>query len=572
MSVVEDLLLRLQTIGFKEGAVEVDATAAAVSKTGTAAKDAEAKTVGLGKSFGGLKSMAAGAAGTLGVAGLALGLGEAVKNAQKFQDVQAQLGASIHANVRAPARDATNQMSDFADSLSTKGGFAPTEAIQGMTQFLRVTKSVGESESDLTAASNIARGAHVDLGRAVRAVMMAEQGRATGLARLGINIRPVTTATDELHATVKKATAAQVEAAKQTDTVATKQAALAAISKEYGGAMATYSKTSAGGINNLRNSFEILSVKVGTVLLPVVGVLVGVLVKMVKPLGDILNFIRPLIPLVLALAGAWGVYKVEQMLAAGWAAVMNTEFVAMVVNAYLSEGAIGILTGTVEGLNAAMMANPIGAVILLIGLLVGAFILAYKHIKVFRDAVNATWKWLKVATVDTFHAVTGAISDAMKWISSHWPLVIEILAGPIGLAVVAIVKHFDTVKKLPGEILQAFKSVGSAIASAIVWPFAWAFNWVKHHLPHFHTVHVGPVGIPVPSFGMANGGPVTATGPYLVGERGPEIVTLPQGGYVHPNSAIGGMGNQAIVIYNILDGKLMSQSVIRQGLLQQSRA
>ena len=67
-------------------------------------------------------------------------------------------------------------------------------------------------------------------------------------------------------------------------------------------------------------------------------------------------------------------YKVEQMLAAGWAAIMNTEFVAMVVNAYLSEGAIGILTGAVEGLNAAMMANPIGAVILLIGLLVGAFI------------------------------------------------------------------------------------------------------------------------------------------------------------------------------------------------------
>jgi hypothetical protein len=91
---------------------------------------------------------------------------------------------------------------------------------------------------------------------------------------------------------------------------------------------------------------------------------------------------------------------------------------------------------------------------------------------------------------------------------------------------------------------------------------------VKHHLPHFHTVHIGPVGIPLPSF--QSGGPVTSTGPYLVGERGPEVVTLPQGGYVHPNSSIGNF-DRPIVIYNILDGKVLSQSTIRQGLLQQAR-
>lgn len=46
------------------------------------------------------------------------------------------------------------------------------------------------------------------------------------------------------------------------------------------------------------------------------------------------------------------------------------------------------------------------------------------------------------------------------------------------------------------------------------------------------------------SFGIparANGGPVTAGGTYLVGERGPELLTMgARGGYVTPNHAIGG--------------------------------
>ena len=569
MSVLEDLLLRFQAVGFREGREEIDATAGAVQKVDKHAKEATKSTGGLGKSFGGLKGMAANAAGMIGVGGLALGLGEVVKNAQHFQDVQSQLGASLHANVRRPAKDATNQMSEFADSMSERGGFAATDAMQGMTQFLRVTKNVQGAEKDMTLATNIARGAHVDLGRAVRAVTMLEQGRTTGLSKLGIVVPKVTTAYDNLKETNKHATLEQVAAAKATDALASKQQAMANVSHQYSGAMGTYSKTSAGGINNLRNSVEVLSVKLGTLLLPAVNWIVDAFVKMVKPLGDILGYIKPLLPLLGALAGAFALLKLQAGLAALASAATSTALWGNVTAAIALIPEIGSLSDAWVVLNGVMDANPIGAVILAIGLLVGAFILAYKHVKWFRDAANATWKWLKGATVDTFHAVVGAIDAAIKWIEQHWPLVRDILIGPIGLAVLEIVKHFDTIKKLPGEILSAFKSVGGAIANAIIWPFVTAFNWVKHHLPHFHTVHIGPVGVPMPSF--QSGGPVTSTGPYLVGERGPEVVTLPQGGYVHPNSALGGLGGQPIIIYNILDGKLLSQSIIRQGLLQASR-
>ena len=90
----------------------------------------------------------------------------------------------------------------------------------------------------------------------------------------------------------KKAAIEQIAAAKATDVVATKQQAMTALSKEYSGAMATYSKTSSGGINNLRNSVEVLSVKLGTALLPAVNWVVGALVKMVKPLEQILDFVK----------------------------------------------------------------------------------------------------------------------------------------------------------------------------------------------------------------------------------------------------------------------------------------
>jgi len=52
-----------------------------------------------------------------------------------------------------------------------------------------------------------------------------------------------------------------------------------------------------------------------------------------------------------------------------------------------------------------------------------------------------------------------------------------------------------------------------------------------------NELFLGTLGIP----GLATGGPVSAGGTYLVGERGPELLTLgSQSGYVTPNHAIGG--------------------------------
>jgi hypothetical protein len=56
------------------------------------------------------------------------------------------------------------------------------------------------------------------------------------------------------------------------------------------------------------------------------------------------------------------------------------------------------------------------------------------------------WDTVVAVTTSAFAAVTGAISAAFGWVQRNWPLLLAILTGPIGLAVLAIVRHWGTIK------------------------------------------------------------------------------------------------------------------------------
>jgi hypothetical protein len=570
MTVVEDLLLRLRTSGASESASSVDRVRKSVKSADETAKHASKSHDALGKSIGGLTGIARNAAGLIGIGGLAMGLGDAIKNAETFQESQAQLGASIKANVHAPARDATAQMGEFADSLSTRGGFNPTQNINAMTQFLRITHDTTKAQSDATLATNIARGAHVDYGRAVRAVTMLEQGRVTGLSKLGISVKPVTSAVDELRATHKHVTAEQLAQAKATDALATKQGAMAIVSKQYSGAMSTYSHTAAGGLANFRNAIEVLSTKLGAVLLPIITKVASWFTAFIGQMesgkGAGGKFVDVLKDVASWLGEVWKWIKQNK----DWLEFLAAAVGGMVIAYKAWEIATNAVKAAQVALNAVSDMNPW---VLAIGAVIGVVILLYTRFKWFRDfvkgamhVVSAAIGWIKNAAVNVF-----------SWIKNNWPLVVGLLTGPFGLAIAEIVKHWDQVKKLPGELLHTLESVGKDIANAIAWPFKWAFNWISKHMPHvsFHSHHVGPVSIPLPSISFgASGGFVTQSGPFIVGERGPELLHLPRGSNIVPNDRLGaalGGGEQTIIIYNMLDGQRLSKSVIRQGLLQQSR-
>lgn len=163
--------------------------------------------------------------------------------------------------------------------------------------------------------------------------------------------------------------------------------------------------------------------------------------------------------------------------------------------------------------NIAMSANPVVLVIAgLVALGVG-LVIAYKKFGRFRAVVDAVFGFVK----------------------RHWPLVIGIFTGGIGLLVAYIVKHWDGLidffSKLPGRITGATRGMWDGIKHA----FRSSINWIirkwndlEFHISakkiHGHTVipsvTIGTPNIPL----LGTGGTISPGGMAVTGEAGPELV------------------------------------------------
>jgi hypothetical protein len=133
----------------------------------------------------------------------------------------------------------------------------------------------------------------------------------------------------------------------------------------------------------------------------------------------------PLAPLSLALSAAL----------AGIIAHVSPHVITAIATAFLAVWSaikvITIATKVWEGvqlvMNAILSANPIGLIVLAIAGLVAGFILAYKHSATFRKIVQ-----------ESFRIVLDVVRGVWGWIKGHWPLLLTILTGPVGLAVTFI--------------------------------------------------------------------------------------------------------------------------------------
>ena len=174
------------------------------------------------------------------------------------------------------------------------------------------------------------------------------------------------------------------------------------------------------------------------------------------------------------------------------------------VAAAASVVATGAWTAAQWLLNAALSANPIALVVIGIAALIAAVVLAWKHSETFRRIVTGA-----------FNAVKGAASAVWNWVKSNWPLLLAIITGPIGAAVLFVVRNFDTIKAkikaIPGWVKSQFANAASWLTSAGkniiqgLWNgIAGLGNWLKQKVVGFIADHVpGPIrsalGIASPS-------------------------------------------------------------------------
>lgn len=79
--------------------------------------------------------------------------------------------------------------------------------------------------------------------------------------------------------------------------------------------------------------------------------------------------------------------------------------------------------------------------------------------------------------VANFDKIKRAVEKAFNWVKDNWPLLLAILTGPIGIAVLLIVKHWDTIREKAGAAFDwVTDKVGSA-ASSIKDRITDAKNW-----------------------------------------------------------------------------------------------
>jgi hypothetical protein len=93
-------------------------------------------------------------------------------------------------------------------------------------------------------------------------------------------------------------------------------------------------------------------------------------------------------------------------------------------------------------LGAIMRMSPLGLIITGITLLVGLIVLAYQRSSTFRAIVEAAMRGVSAA----ISWVVNAAKTVFTWVKANWPLLLAILTGPIGLAVLAIVRNWDNIK------------------------------------------------------------------------------------------------------------------------------
>lgn len=203
---------------------------------------------------------------------------------------------------------------------------------------------------------------------------------------------------------------------------------------------------------------------------------------------------------------------------------------------------IQTVTKAVAFFNATLLMNPIVMIIVGLVLLGIGLVIAYKKFKVFRDVVDGVFSWVR----------------------DNWPLLLAIITGPIGLAVFLIVRHWDSIKAgagaavgwikekfgsligfftdLPGRLKAAGGGIFSWVVGAaksvmnlVIDAINDALNLVVDHWPDVPGLPGPPYGRdPIPR--LFAGGTITRPGLSWVGERGPELLSLPAGASVWPRS------------------------------------
>ncbi len=150
-----------------------------------------------------------------------------------------------------------------------------------------------------------------------------------------------------------------------------------------------------------------------------------------------------------------------QMLTAARTAVTTA---AQHVAAAATTALAWVQMGIQATINAAKMAvawlislGPIGLVIAAVGAVIAILVALGVGFDDLARWAQAAWDW-----------ILGAAKAVWQWLADNWPLVLAILTGPIGLAVLEIQRNWDTIKSGASAVVDAVVGFFTSIPGRIV--------------------------------------------------------------------------------------------------------
>lgn len=237
---------------------------------------------------------------------------------------------------------------------------------------------------------------------------------------------------------------------------------------------------------------------------------------------------------------------------------MPPDLLATLTAAFIGvASAIKVVTAATAAMNLVMSLNPIGLVVIAIGALIAILVVAWKRSEKFRKIVSAA-----------FDAVKKAAQAVWNWLEQNWPLLLTILTGPIGAAVVLVVRNWDKIKagaiSMKDWIVSAWNTVIGKVrgaASSIkgflsgIWDgvlsgarsaLNGAISLINSAVGGINALIDGAnkvPGVSIPSVPtiphLARGGRALAGMAHIVGEEGPELFVPERNGRVIPNNKLG---------------------------------
>lgn len=202
-----------------------------------------------------------------------------------------------------------------------------------------------------------------------------------------------------------------------------------------------------------------------TNLLPPLSMVVSVLVGSVLPastavIDTLVRWQNVIVPIAAGIGTIVVAFKAYQATMA---------IVSAVTKAY---------TAVQAALNIVLAMNPVVLIVLALVALGVALVVAYKKSETFRDIVNGAFDMVKsVASAvvsfftdkvpAAFHKIMDAAGSVLGWVKSNWQTILAIITGPIGLAVLFIVRNWDKISAVTQMAWNKVKSVTSAVWGAI---------------------------------------------------------------------------------------------------------